>query len=71
MYICLVASAGRILEELDISDTSKTDLVKSPQRNLEQDHSGGSYLTAESRHQRAGLGKLFEKGCNSQRSGKS
>ena len=32
MYICLFAGAGRIPEELDISDTSKTDLVKSPQR---------------------------------------
>lgn len=32
MYICLVARARRILEELDISDISKIDLVKSPQR---------------------------------------
>lgn len=31
-YVRLVAGARRILEELNVSDTSKTDLVESPQR---------------------------------------
>ena len=30
MHILLVASSERILEELDDSDASKTDLIKSP-----------------------------------------